>query len=126
MWRTLEKKVWQMWKNDYTLPRMSRELSSITHWSEYLSLCFIVDYLHKRKGIGFSRKQLKYAFSKIPREEVEGARKEAWEWLLHLGGYDYNRGGFRGKNPSLRVAKNTPILSSLKENLPDISISMER
>ncbi len=112
-----------MWKNDYTLPRMSKEVSNLTHWSEYLSLCFVVDYLHKRKGIGFSRKQLKYAFSKIPIDEVEGARKEAWEWLLHLGGYDYNRGGYRGKNSPPRVAKNTPILSSLKENLPDIEVS---
>ncbi len=114
----LERKVWQMWKNDYTLPRMSREVSKLTHWSEYLSLCFVVDYLHRRKGVGFSRKQLKYAFSKIPIDEVEGSKKEAWTWLLHLGGCDYNRGGFRGKNSGLKVAKNTSILSSLKENLP--------
>ncbi len=115
----LERKVWQMWKNDYTLPRMSREISSITHWSEYLSLCFVVDYLHKRKGVGYSRKQLEYAFSKMPGEEVEGVRKEAWAWLLHLGGYDYNR----GKNSPLRVAKNTPILSCSKEKIADIELS---
>jgi hypothetical protein len=84
MMEALEKKVWQMWKNNYTLPRMSREISSITQWSEYLSLCFAVNYLHNKKGVGFSRKQLKYAFSKIPEDEVEGARKEAWEWLLSL------------------------------------------
>ena len=119
MWQSLERKVWKMWKNDYTLPRMSRELSSITHWSEYLSLCFIVDYLHKRKGIGFSRKQLKYAFSKIPREEVEGARIEAWKWLLQLGGYEYNE----GKKSGLRVAKNTHILSCSKEKIADIELS---
>ena len=123
---SLERKVWKMWKNDYTLPRMSKEVSKLTHWSEYLSLCFVVDYLHKRKGIGFSRKQLEYAFSKIPREEVEGARKEAWEWLLHLGGYDYNRGGFQGKNSALRAFKNTHILSSLKAKLFHIGVSKLR
>ena len=119
---SLERKVWQMGKNDYTLPRMSREISKLTGWSEYLSLCFTVNYLHRRKGIGFSRKQLEYAFSKVPRDEIEGSRKEAWEWLLHLGGYEYNR----GKNPSLRVAKNTPILSCSKEKIADTSISLER
>ena len=116
---SLERKVWQMWKNYYTLPRMSREISSITDWSEYLSLCFVVDYLHKRKGVGFSRKQLKYAFSKIPKEEVEGSRVEAWKWLLQLGGYEYNE----SKKSGLGVAKNTPILSSHKEKIADISVS---
>ena len=119
---SLERKVWQMWKNNYTLPRMSREISKLTGWSEYLSLCFAVNYLHRRKGIGFSRKQLKYAFSKIPRDEVEGSRVEAWKWLLQLGGYEYNE----GKKSGLRAAKNTHILSSHKEKIADTSISLGR
>jgi hypothetical protein len=118
-WRDIERKIWRMWKDNYTLPRMMREVSRITRWSEYLSLCFIVNYLHNKKGVDFSRKQLKYAFSKIPREEVEGARSEAWKWLLSLGGYEFKKGGYRGQG----VSKNTPILSSLKKNLPEIEVS---
>ncbi len=118
----LEREVWRMWKEDYALPRMSREISRLTNWSEYLSLCLVVDYLHRRKGIGFSRRQLKYAFSKIPRDEVEGSRVEAWKWLLQLGGYDYNE----GKKSGPRVAKNTHILSSHKEKIADMGISLGR
>ncbi len=120
-WQSLERKVWQMWKENYTLPRMSKEVSKLTHWSEYLSLCFVVNYLHRRKGIGFSRKQLEYAFSKIPKDDVEGSKKEAWAWLLHLGGYNYNR----GKNSGLRVAKNTPILSCSKQKIVSDEVSLE-
>ena len=109
----LERKVWKMWKSKYTLYRMAREISNITNWSEYLSLCFIVNFLHNKKGVGFSRKQLEYAFSKIPREDVEGARKEAWEWLLHLGGFKFER----GRKPSQGVAKNTHILWSLRRKI---------
>ncbi len=50
---------------------------------------------------------------------MEGARKEAWKWLLHLDGYEYNE----GKKSGLRVAKNTPILSSHKEKITDIGVS---
>ncbi len=119
--KEIEKKTWQMWKSNYTLPRMSREVSKLTHWSEYLSLCFVVNYLHRRKGIGFSRKQLKYAFSKIPKDEVEGSRVGAWKWLLQLGGYEYNE----GKKSGLRVAKNTPILSSHKQKIVSDEVSIE-
>jgi len=118
-WERIERRTWQMWKHDYTITRMAREISNLTHWSEYLSLCYIVDYLHNKRGIGFSRKQLRYAFSKIPKEEVEGSRTEAWAWLIHLGGYEYKR----GKKSGLRHVKNSHILSSLKVKIADISIS---
>lgn len=109
-WQNLERKVWRMWKDKYTLSRMARELSRLTMWSQYLSMCFIVDYLHNKKGIGFSRKQLRYAFGKLPKDEIPPEeRAGAWAWLLHEGGYE-NR---RGKKSSQRGKGNTPMLSSL-------------
>ena len=113
-WENLERKVWRMWRDNYTLPRMMRELSRLTLWSEYLSLCFIVDYLHNRKGIGFSRKQLRYAFRNLPKDEIDPEdRGGAWAWLLSLGGYE-NR---RGKKSSLKDVENTPMLSSLSPKI---------
>ena len=92
-WRDIERKIWRMWKDNYTLPRMMREVSRITRWSEYLSLCFIVDYLHNERGIEFSRKQLRYAFHKLPNDEIdEGDEQGALRWVLSLGGYDCRRG----------------------------------
>ena len=107
-WQNIERKVWRMWKDNYTLSRMARELSQLTMWSEYLSLCFIVDYLHNKRGVGFSRKQLRYAFRKLPEDEIpKEERGGAWTWLLHEGGYE-NR---RGKKSSQGDVKNTPMLS---------------
>ena len=108
-WQNIERKVWRMWKDNYTLPRITREISRLTMWSEYLSLCFIVNYLHNRKGIGFSRKQLRYSFQKLPNDEIhEDDKKEAWAWILSLGGYDFKR----GKKSSQGGKENTPMLSS--------------
>ena len=117
-WGKIERWIWRRWKENKTLPTIAKELSTRTLWSGYYSLCYAVDFLHNKKGIGFSRKQLKYAFSKF-REDVSPDKKEAWAWLLHLGGFKFER----GKNSHLSNSKNTPILSSLKENFPDISIS---
>ena len=114
-WQNVERKVWRMWKDNYTLSRMMREISRLTMWSEYLSLCFIVDYLHNKKGIGFSRKQLRYSFQKLPKEEIHGEdRKEAWAWILSLGGYDFKR----GKKSSQGEKENTPMLSSSRVKIP--------
>ena len=107
-WESLERKVWRMWKANYTLLRMARELSRLTMWSQYLSMCFIVDYLHNKRGIGFSRKQLRYAFGKLPKDEIPPEeRAGSWAWLLHEGGYE-NR---RGKKSSQRGKGNTPMLA---------------
>ena len=119
-WRNIERKIWRMWKDNHTLPRMMREVSRIMTWSEYLSLCFIVDYLHNEKGIGFSRKQLRYAFSSIPKDEIyEGERKEAWLFLLMKGGFKFER----GKKSSQGDVKNTPILSSSRVKIASMSVS---
>ena len=117
-WEKIEKWIWRRWKANKTLPTIAKELSNKTRWSGYYSLCFIVDYLHNRKGIGFSRNVLRYAFKKFL-DDVSPDRKEAWAWLLSLGGFKFER----GKNSHLSNFKNTPILSSLKVNLPDNRIS---
>ena len=104
-----------MWKDNYTLSRMARELSRLTMWSQYLSLCFIVDYLHNKRGIGFSRKQLRYAFGKLPKDEIPPEeRAGAWAWLLYEGGYK----NMRGKKSSQREKENTPMLSPIGHKMP--------
>jgi len=118
-WEKLDRKIWRMWKDKYTLYRMAKEISHITFWSEYLSLSYIVGYLHNKKGIGFSRKVLRYAFNKIPPEEIEGCEKEAWAWILEKGGYKFERGKMSRKGES----KNTPYLSSFKPKIADEGIS---
>ena len=119
-WRDIERKIWRMWKDNYTLPRTMREVSRITRWSEYLSLCFIVDYLHNEKGIDFSRRQLRYAFHKLPNDEIdEGDEQGALRWVLSLGGYEYRR----GKKSSQGDVKNTPILSSSRVKIASMSVS---
>lgn len=106
-WEVLERKIWRMWKNRYTLSRMARETSRTTGWSEYLSLCHVIAFLHGKKGIGFSRKQLRYAFRRLPKADIEGEESEAWAWILHLGGYEFRR----GKKSTQRKKGDTPMLS---------------
>ncbi len=112
-WESIERKIWRMWKNDYTLPRMARELSRMTMWSGYYALCFVVDYLHNKRGIGFSRKVLRYAFNQFL-DDVGDDGKEAWAWLLHLGGYEFRR----GRKSTQSHAGDTPILSCSKPKTP--------
>ena len=117
-WTNIDKKIWQMWKHKYTLTRMAREVSNLTHWSEYLSLCHILNFLHNRKGIAFSRRQIRYAFNNLPKDEIED-KLHAWYWILDLSGYKF----LRGKKSHLSHSKNGAMLSSLKEKIADISIS---
>ena len=107
-WGSIERKIWQMWKAKYTLSRMAREISRLTLWSQAYSMCFIVEYLHNKKRIGFSRKQLRYAFGKIPKSEIpEEEKARAWAWLLSKAGYK----NMRGKKSSHRGKENTPMLA---------------
>ena len=117
-WEKVEKWIWREWKANKTLPTIAKELSNKTRWSGYYSLCFIVDYLHNRKGIGFSRNVLRYAFKKFL-DDISPDRKEAWAWLLSLGGFKYER----GKKSSPRDVKDTRILSSLRPKIADVGIS---
>ncbi len=86
----LEKWVWKKWKQKWKLVRIARELSEKTKWSIYYSLCFVVDFLHNEKGIGFSRKQLRYAFNKLLNDKISN-HPEQWRFLLSLGGYTYKK-----------------------------------
>ncbi len=95
--KEIEAWVWNAWKKNKTLPTISRELSKRTYWSRYYSLCFAVDFLHNKMGVGFSRKQLKYAFSKVKEEISPEDVKDAWVWLLSLGGFRYERGRKKAK-----------------------------
>jgi len=104
-----------MWRGKYTLSRMAKEISRITFWSEFLSLSYIVDFLHNEKDVNFSRKVLRYAFNKIPPEEIEGSKKEAWAWILEKGGYKFERGKFSRR----RRSKNTLYLSSFNQKIAD-------
>ena len=122
-WENIEMWIWRRWKAHNSLPRMVKELSSRTMWSGYYSLCFIVNYLHNKKGVGFSRRQLKYAFRQVL-EDVEGdppSKKGAWIWLLKLGGYGYGRG--KASKLRLRVGRRGAILSSLRPKIADEGIS---
>ena len=121
--RGVENKIWRMWKDKYTLHRMSREISKITLWSEYLSLCFIVGYLHNERRIEFSRRQLRYAFQKIPDEDIpKECKTGAWQFLLEKGGFKFER----GKRMLLRDDENTLMLSCLRQKIADTGISSLR
>ncbi len=106
-WEALERWIWRKWKENKTLPTIVKEVSKRTYWSGYYSLCFIVNYLHNRKGIGLSRRQLRYAFSKVKDDITPGEEKETWRWILNLGGFKFER----GKKSSQGDVRNTPILS---------------
>lgn len=118
-WKNIDRKIWQMWKHKYTLTRMAREVSKLTHWSEYLSLCHILNFLHNRKGIAFSRRQVRYAFNKLPKDEIEGEELHAWYWILDLAGYKF----LRGKKSTLGHFKKGTILSYSRPKIADVGIS---
>jgi hypothetical protein len=117
-WEALNRKIWKMWKRKYSLGRISRELSKKTGWSGYYSLCYALDFLHNKKGIGFSRKQLRYAFRQFL-EDVEPDKKEAWAWVLYLGGFKFER----GKKSRVGESRKGAILSYSRPKMADIGIS---
>ena len=97
MWEDLKRKIWKYWREGWGLPRISRELGSTVGWSYTVALIFVVDYLHNEKGVGFSRKQLRYAFAQAPEEEFgdDESKRGAYLHLLRVGGYEDRRGGSR-------------------------------
>jgi len=110
----LKKNIWKRWKNSWTLYRIARYVAQTTGWSEYISLAFVIDFLHNEKGIGFSRRQLRYAFSHIPEDEIHPEdRTDAWKHILAIGGYMFKRGGRRTPDERECVLSNTSMLSSL-------------
>ena len=86
-WDSLNRKIWQKWREKYSLTLIVQEISQMTGWSEYYTLCYTVHFLHNNKKINFSKEQLRKAFKSIPEDDFSPECEQgSWNWVLFEAG----------------------------------------
>ncbi len=84
--RSLNELIWRLWREGRSLEDIARAVSDSTHWSGHYSLVYAVAYLHGKRGVRFTRRQLRRAFRATQEDVAEENRREAWLFLEMKGG----------------------------------------
>ncbi len=83
---SLDRKIWKLWKQGKSLTEIGDYITEYTRWSRYLSLVYVVRYLHEKKKITFTIKQLRKAFEQTTDDFDPEDEEGSWAFLLERAG----------------------------------------
>ena len=81
-YKRLNREIWKLWRHGKSLIEIVDYVSEYTHWSRYLSLVHVVQYLCRDKNVKLPRKVLRKAFNSTKDDFDTRDASVAWKFLL--------------------------------------------